>query len=243
MPTRNEYLQPIESLLGPLRGSAAPLLTWHGANGERVELSGRVVDNWVAKSANLLQEEYDAGPGTVVRLAAPPHWKTLALALAAWNVGATVTTADVEDADLIITDRPDEVSGEEILAVALPSLALSFDGELPAGALDFAAEVRSFGDVAFAESVSAGTTALVTTEGQLTFAELFAEDAAQGLTAASGAAVFVTDAHAAEADGGLGAVLRAAVVLFAAARPLVVLDAGVEATARLREQERITDEI
>ncbi len=33
-----------------------PRLTWYGADGERVELSARVLENWVAKTANLLVE-------------------------------------------------------------------------------------------------------------------------------------------------------------------------------------------
>jgi len=33
------------------------------SQGERIELSGRVLANWVAKAANLLQDDLDAGPG------------------------------------------------------------------------------------------------------------------------------------------------------------------------------------
>jgi hypothetical protein len=58
--------------------------------GERVELSARVVANWVAKAANLLQDELDVAPGTVVRLDLPPHWRTLYWALAVWAVGGCV---------------------------------------------------------------------------------------------------------------------------------------------------------
>ena len=42
-----------------------------------VELSARTLDNWVAKSANLLVEEYDAGPGSRVAVRLPPHWRTV----------------------------------------------------------------------------------------------------------------------------------------------------------------------
>ena len=58
--------------------------------GERVELSARVLANWVAKAANLLQEDLDVTPGSVVRLDLPPHWRTLYWALAVWSVGACV---------------------------------------------------------------------------------------------------------------------------------------------------------
>ena len=58
--------------------------------GERIELSARVLANWVAKAANLMQEDLDAGPGTVVHLDLPPHWRTLYWALAVWSVGGCV---------------------------------------------------------------------------------------------------------------------------------------------------------
>ena len=46
--------------------------------------------NWVAKAANLLRDDLDAGPGSVVLLDLPPHWRTLYWAFAAWSVGACV---------------------------------------------------------------------------------------------------------------------------------------------------------
>ena len=76
--------------------------------GERVELSARVLANWVAKAANLLQDDLDAGPGTTVRLALPPHWRTLYWAFAAWSVGACVDVRDDDGsgADVLVTDDP-----------------------------------------------------------------------------------------------------------------------------------------
>lgn len=67
-----------------------PRLTWYGPGGERVELSARTLDNWVAKSANLLVEEFDAGPGSRVGVRLPPHWRTASWLLAAWSTGACV---------------------------------------------------------------------------------------------------------------------------------------------------------
>ena len=75
-------LSPVEALLSPYRHSTHPWLTWYSVSGERVELSGRVFDNWVAKSANLLSEEFDLSPGDVVGIDMPGHWKSAALALA-----------------------------------------------------------------------------------------------------------------------------------------------------------------
>ncbi len=58
--------------------------------GERIELSARVLANWVSKAANLLQDDLDVGPGSVVVLDLPPHWRTLYWALAVWSVGGCV---------------------------------------------------------------------------------------------------------------------------------------------------------
>ena len=58
----------LDQLLPGLLASdpARPRITcYDDTTGERIELSGKVLANWVAKAANLLQEEYDAGPGTV----------------------------------------------------------------------------------------------------------------------------------------------------------------------------------
>lgn len=134
-----------------------PFLTWYGTDGERIELSATVTANWVAKTTNLLVEEFDAGPGTIVRLDLPPHWRTAVWALATWRTGACVLLDSSASADVIVTDRPVDVvagtsevdvSGQpDILAQVLPSLARRFDGELPPGAMDVASAVGSYADV------------------------------------------------------------------------------------------------
>src|SRR5215212_11295858 len=82
------------------RDPARPLLThYDDATGERVELSAATLDNWVAKTANLLQDEFDVGPGSTVALATPVHWQTAAVLLAVWSCGATVLETAAEDDD------------------------------------------------------------------------------------------------------------------------------------------------
>jgi uncharacterized protein (TIGR03089 family) len=135
-----------------------PALTWYGDAGERIELSGAVLGNWVAKTVNLLVEEFDAGPGTDVVVDLPVGWRQTVWSLAAARCGATVVlgepgtpeepaTADPAP-DVVVTSRPDAWSGTtaEIVAVALPALARRFDGELPSGAIDAAAAVMTYGD-------------------------------------------------------------------------------------------------
>lgn len=139
------------------RDPGRPRLTWYGDEGERVELSGAVLENWVNKTTNLLVEEFDAGPGTRVVLDLPVHWRTVVWALAAWRVGATVVLVDENaiapgtthaQADVVVTHRPETWtgSGSELVAVALPALARRFDVPLPAGAVDAASAVMTYGD-------------------------------------------------------------------------------------------------
>ena len=71
-----------------LSSQQTPALIWYSVNGERIELSGRVLMNWVDKSANLLVEECELEPGEDFDLQAPLHWRTIVLGLAALRVGA-----------------------------------------------------------------------------------------------------------------------------------------------------------
>ena len=136
-----------------------PRLTWYGPAGERIELSGHVLDNWVTKTTNLLVEEFSAGPGVEVLLDLPVHWRTVVWAYAAWRCGACVALPDPSAGPgvapvgsrpaLVVTDHPDRwaASMAELAAVALPGLARRFEGPLPRGAMDAAAAVQTYGDV------------------------------------------------------------------------------------------------
>src|SRR5665647_3085341 len=140
---------PLPGLLAQLTAEPGrPRLTWY-APAERVELSGHVLDNWVTKTANLLVEEYDAGPGTRVLLDLPVHWRSVVWAFAVWRVGACVIVPgpSTTRVDLVVTDRPAAHSGGDIVAVALPALARSFDGDLPPGVVDATGAVMTYGDV------------------------------------------------------------------------------------------------
>jgi uncharacterized protein (TIGR03089 family) len=119
--------------------------------GERIELSGKVLANWVSKAGNALQDEYDIGPGSIVRLCLPPHWRALYWALAVWSVGGTLELAGGPSPDLLICDDPetavmlDPAAGDVIL-VTLGALARAFPGPVPAGAMDEARELATYGD-------------------------------------------------------------------------------------------------
>lgn len=140
----------VADVLAPLRRDPGrPRLTWYGPDHERVELSGHVLDNWVTKTANLLVEELDAAPGSLVAVELPVHWRTVVWALAAWRTGATVVLGpDAADgADVLVTDRPRAGGAVAQVAVALPALARAFPEPLPAGAIDAASAVMTYGDV------------------------------------------------------------------------------------------------
>ena len=143
------------------RNAAAPLLTaYDDATGSRVELSGATLANWVAKTANLLQDEFDVGPGSTVAVALPVHWQTAAVLLAAWSCGAAVLDTAAEDddrlagADVVLADRDrlpaleDALGADsavEVLGLSLHPLGLGMT-DYVGPARDFALEVRAHGD-------------------------------------------------------------------------------------------------
>lgn len=141
-----------------LRGALAqepgrPLITqYDDRTGERVELSVATVENWVAKTANLLQE---AGiePGATAAVLLPAHWQTAVVLLGCWRAGVAVGYTDVEEpaiADVVFTaaDRAEDavkLDAEETWALSLAPMAAPL-AAVPAGTTDYAVEVRGKGD-------------------------------------------------------------------------------------------------
>lgn len=239
----------IPDLLKQLRSgnhSSSPRLTWYGPGGERIELSGRVLDNWVAKTSNFLSEELDAERGTRVRLELPAHWKSAVVALAAWQVGAVVLAgSDQSPADItfIGPDRAHDgapATGGEVtsrspgarVAVALGALDMSFPGGLAAGMYDYAALVRQFADSyePFDPPVQEDE-ALRTRDTMLTQADLLGRFAS---AEADGARILVT-----AAQGLLGAVAQM-LGAWAAGGSVVLVHESVEETETLRNAEKIS---
>lgn len=145
-------------------------------HGERIELSARVLANWVSKAANLLQDEWDAAPGCVVRLDLPAHWRSAYWALAVWAVGATVRLGE-GDADAVVTDSPGlagsfAADGRDAALVTLPALARRA-AEVPPGVVDEAAEIANQPDVFEPrESADDDDLALLVEGAATTYAEL-----------------------------------------------------------------------
>jgi uncharacterized protein (TIGR03089 family) len=133
-----------------------PLITFYDdATGERAELSGATLRNWVAKTANLLVDGIGLGPDQRAAVALPPHWLTAAILLGCWSAGLAV---DLHDDHRSTEERVDVAfaSGEtyaslagrttDVYALSLAPLGLPFRPGPPAGTLDYSVEVRGYGD-------------------------------------------------------------------------------------------------
>lgn len=169
---------PTEVLAALLRSDPArPRVTFYDDSvnvGERIELSGKVLANWVSKAANLLQDEFDAGPGTRISLRLPPaHWRTVYWALATWSVGATVVAGLDQDGavDVVIGEEP-VPTVSNVIVVTLAALARQHPGDV-AGAIDEARELATYAD-RFApwQRAADDAPALVTTSRTWTYADL-----------------------------------------------------------------------
>jgi uncharacterized protein (TIGR03089 family) len=128
------------------RDGGAPFLTYYDdATGERIELSTVTTANWVAKTANLLVDEYDLESGETVAIGLPPHWLGVVWALSAWSAGASLTSGT---GALAITGPDFAIRGErETIASALLPLGGRFREPLPDGIHDYGAEVYNHPDV------------------------------------------------------------------------------------------------
>ncbi|MBE1523340.1 TIGR03089 family protein [Nesterenkonia lutea] len=145
--TSGQSPQTFPALLDLLESRPQPALTWYGgADAERVELSGRVLQNWAVKLIGLFSQETELEPGDTVLVDAEAHWKAAAVLLAAgalgWEVELTAsgdaeTGAEHTDDDarasaaaalapaLIITDRPGDWTGSGVLAQSLGEAELA----------------------------------------------------------------------------------------------------------------------
>lgn len=140
----------LSNALRELSERPTPALVWRDGQ-ERVELSGRVLVNWVEKTAGLLVDELDVETGALITVSPRPHWRLTVIALAALRVGATLRFTPDSHPDAVVHAELEAhldtaVPAEHLLAVATPALAFACETPAPEGALDFCAEVRSFPD-------------------------------------------------------------------------------------------------
>ncbi len=134
--------------------AARPLVTFYDdATGERVELSVKSFENWVAKTANLLQDELSVDPGETVALWLPAHWQSAVCVFAAAACGVVVsneagagTPVDVVLSDSDSLPAAVESGAREVLALSLRPMGQGFAGRLPDGVTDYARTVLAQGD-------------------------------------------------------------------------------------------------
>lgn len=155
MPNDSTPLRVPADLLGiRLRATPdTPAFTYYDeGTGERTELSAVTLDNWLAKTANLLVDGggLDADGRAAVLL--PPHWQTAAVLLGCFAVGLSVSTrddgtapADVAFATPDALDAARRFRPADTYLLGLAPLAQPIR-ELPPGTVDYVVEVRAFGD-------------------------------------------------------------------------------------------------
>ncbi|WFE24944.1 TIGR03089 family protein [Solwaraspora sp. WMMD791] len=146
-----------------------PLLTWYDdAIGDRTELSGATLANWVAKTANLIVDGAGATAGDTAEVLLPPHWQTAAVLLGCWSAGLTVRAPGLAD------DQDQASAGNQVDGTAGPAAEVCFAAahqlpgpdrppageqyllslapmamparDLPPGWADYVTEVRGHGD-------------------------------------------------------------------------------------------------
>jgi uncharacterized protein (TIGR03089 family) len=175
---------------------ARPLVTFYDdASGERVELSVTTYANWVDKTAGLLQDELDAERGGLLLLDLPTHWLGAVWLGAAWRVGLAVTTEpDLADEAALVVCGPagvgryaDLSADRPVVALSLRPLGARFSEPLPAGVVDYGAEVLAQPDSFHPlDPPEAGDAAWRSASGTTSQAALLAEAEAEPLVGPRG---------------------------------------------------------
>jgi uncharacterized protein (TIGR03089 family) len=125
-----------------------PLLTYYDdATGERTELSGATLANWLAKTANLIVDGAGLGPGDRALVRLPPHWQSVAVLLGCFSAGLCVTADEPAEIAFCAVQRSGNVTVSERFILGLHPLALPLPADaVPPGWVDFVTEVRGHGD-------------------------------------------------------------------------------------------------
>jgi len=128
---------------------ARPLLTFYDLDtGERVELSVASTENWVAKTANLLQDSLGVSAGARIHIDLPVHWQAVVWTLACWQSGCILVTGPGASPDVAVVRHcaAAVADGDEVVALALAPMGARSVEPVPPGVLDYDAEVLGHGD-------------------------------------------------------------------------------------------------
>ena len=162
-----------------------PFVTWYDDHrDQRIELSYKTFGNWVAKTANLLADEFGAGPGDRAGVLAD-HWQAPVLVAACWRAGIGVVALEPGGPvppDLVAVfvheERLDDVSVPDgVPVIALAADPLGRAGRDLGRAQSFSGIVPSMGDV-FDDAADPPGDAMVATDGTATMDGLLERTAA-----------------------------------------------------------------
>ncbi len=234
----------VSSLAETLRTEPArPLVTMYDeATGERVELSTTTFDNWVCKLSNLFTTEWELEPGERVAILLPTHWQSMVSILAAWTSGLVVALDPETVVSASVVGPPSRTGprGERhVLACSLRPYAQAEPVPLPAGWLDFAAEVPPQPDeLLMAAPGGPDDPALIGPSGLATHAELLqrARAAADDIGLEPGGRL-MTDLNPAD-PAGLDVALLAP--LATGSSVVLLVNAPAERRRLLAPQEQVT---
>lgn len=136
----------LTSLLLGDANSPAPRITYYDdATGERIELSTVTLANWAAKTANMLRDEFGAGPGSTVAVRLPAHWQTAGVLLGIWWAGAEVVLSGEDSSDVAFCTPGNEPDADEVCVLSLDAFGRPVPN-LPLGLTDYSTAVRVHGD-------------------------------------------------------------------------------------------------
>lgn len=156
-------------------GGHRPLVTFHDlSTGERTELGVAAAANWARKTGNLLIEEFGAGPGALIGVRPFSHWTAPVLALAAWAVGAGVSTQEQPVVWFAAEDEAADCHGRPLVVVGRGAGGRCATDPSALGAMfGFAEEVLAFPDQLDADPADPRAWA-VRTDASLSHEELLA---------------------------------------------------------------------
>jgi uncharacterized protein (TIGR03089 family) len=125
-----------------------PVITFYDdATGERVELSTATLDNWIAKTANLLVDGLGLGPGDAATIDLPLHWQAVVAVLACASAGLDMidTSAERPAVAFWAEGSGEPPDADDIIGLSLRPLAGPLTAAYP-GVTDYAREVAGYGD-------------------------------------------------------------------------------------------------
>lgn len=131
--------------------SARPFVTFYDdATSERVELSVATFDNWVSKTANLIQDGLALEPDDRVAVALPLHWQAAVVLMACWAAGVVVAPVPEGGSRrsghaFASADRLSDVRCDNVVGLSLRPLGAPLR-EAPGTVTDYALEVPAYGD-------------------------------------------------------------------------------------------------